>query len=331
MAYELEHRSVGWPEGKECDRLRMMSTQQTERRRRPSPLAKLRRRLAYTDYWKAVRYEREARFGKLAPGTPLLAIYQMGQVGSSSVYEALKAALPERLILHLHSLTPEVIARGHETYARAFPAQRWVHTHLLDSEHLRGLLQTGSLSERLPVVTLVRDPVARNISNFFHRIGVHSPELRFHEKVETQPAEELARELVPLFLEQFNHERSQEWLDAELKTHLGVDVLAQPFERSGGFGHYRGERADVLLLKTERLGDCASEAFRQLLGAPGIRVPRVNDTDRKAYAAVYREFRRIVELPESYLDRLYGGRLASHFYSDEELAAFRSRWRSANR
>ena len=51
-----------------------------------------------------------------------------------------------------------------------------------------------------------------------------------------------------------------------------------------------------------------------------------NTADDKSYADLYAAFRRELTLPEPYLDRVYGSRFARHFYTPDELAAFRRKW-----
>jgi hypothetical protein len=82
----------------------------------------------------------------------------------------------------------------------------------------------------------------------------------------------------------------------------------------------------VLLLRVEDLARVGETVLRSFLGLPDLHLERRNVGKRKYYAASYGEVTRSLRLPEPLLDQIYGSRLARHFYSDQEIAAFRERW-----
>lgn len=117
-----------------------------------------------------------------------LLIYQMGKVGSSSVTEALDA-LPDVETVHIHYLQPERIHAIQESQtARGL---RSPFSHL---DRARLILEFFlPLQPRLDVISLVRDPVARNVSAFFQN-------LPFYWQKITIPASDNAVRLVDDFL-----------------------------------------------------------------------------------------------------------------------------------
>jgi hypothetical protein len=46
----------------------------------------------------------------------------------------------------------------------------------------------------------------------------------------------------------------------------------------------------------------------------------------KVYYHLYRRFAKAVDLPDSYLSRMYKSKYAQHFYTEGELAAFKRSW-----
>lgn len=100
-----------------------------------------------------------------AAHTPIL-IYQMMKVGSNTVRQTLASVL-DQPILHIHFLAQDNltshclgIEREHEW--------RYVAKSLPQMNYLYSLIKNTSAKNRWKVIVLVRDPIARNISLFFH-------------------------------------------------------------------------------------------------------------------------------------------------------------------
>ena len=272
---------------------------------------------------------RFARAHRARRHLPPLLVYQMGKVGSLSVLEMLREACPERDLFHVHFLAPEAVAGEARMYRERFALTHRIDEHHFASLHLRARLDAHP-AQRWQVVTLTRDPVARNLSAFFHTLGYAAPELaaRVERGDDGAIAGELRRQLesTPWWWR-----NPLEWFDRELAPVFGVDVFAQPFPRERGWSVLRSERADVLLLRVEDLERVAGEAFRSFLGVSRAQPVRRNLGEHKPYAAAYRKLARSLALDEEWLDSVYGAWRTRHFYSDEEIAAFRARWsRSGN-
>lgn len=251
-----------------------------------------------------------------------MVVYQMGKVGSQAVARSLERTLGKP-VFHVHFLTPEGIAWAERVYRGAWdPARN--PDHLWDAQHLRRRLDLDRRSEPWRVVSLVRDPVARNLSSFFQVAG-----LQFGVDLERLGAvggAEAVTTLTTLFLERFDeHDVPARWFDDELGAVFGIDVFAAPFPERG-WSQHTAARADVVVVKLERLAEVGDDAFRALLGAPYVEVPDVNVGSDKGYGELYRRFVAAVRLPPAYLDRVYGTRFARHFYTDEERARLTDRW-----
>jgi hypothetical protein len=50
-----------------------------------------------------------------------------------------------------------------------------------------------------------------------------------------------------------------------------------------------------------------------------------NTGEGKQYGEIYRSFLHAVQLPKSYVNSMYSSRYARHFYTPEEIDAFRTR------
>jgi hypothetical protein len=257
--------------------------------------------------------------------TPIL-VYQMGKVGSETVARSLANAGLSVAVFHIHYLTAaalEVVEQRIKNHWN--PSRGGRAVNLWESQCIRKRLRTRRPGERWSVVTLVRDPVARNISDYFHKLAEVNP-----ARVAGEASDELVAELGREFLERFeDHEVPLTWFDSELKSVFGLDVYDAPFPVAKGYSVYENDRAAALCIRAEDLDRVAADAFREFLGIEELTLTAVNLAHEKPYANLYRRFIEQVELPSEYLSRMYESRFARHFYAEEELAAFRWKWQTS--
>lgn len=261
----------------------------------------------------------------------LLVVYQVGKVGSSTIVASLKVLPQWWRVHHVHTLTPEGMAASKAVYHQLtavgvssyFPRAR----HLLSSHYLRKKLpqpaQAGlEQGQRWKVITLVREPIGRNMSEFFQVIDYELPNF-----VTRYNGGELTMdETVQTFLDRFDHDYALHWFDRELNPVLGIDVFAEPFPKAQGYQIYQGPFADLLLLKLEQMDECAGIAFAEFLGLDNFALVKTNVAEEKEYAAAYDEFKQRIALSPAYLQRMYGSRFVQHFYSDAEIDALCAKW-----
>ena len=191
----------------------------------------------------------------------------MGKVGSSTIVATLKAIPSPLPVFHIHLLAEETIARNEQFYfadnrSYLLPSG-WPNTaHLFQSHFFRRQLQLKR--PRWKVITLVREPVVRNISGFFESVEYLIPD--FYGRLEKGQLS--LDELSHSFIHDYKfHDIPLHWFDIELKAALGIDVFASSFPIDKGFAMYESVKADLLLLRLESLSDCYDEAFRQFFGA----------------------------------------------------------------
>jgi len=231
-------------------------------------------------------------------------------------------------------LTPEAIERFAQFVKTSFscdlvtPSQRTLLVrHLMGVQHLRKRLDRQHCLHQWKVITLVRDPVARNLSSFFE---VLDPEMHYglEANLQAKGHEAVVQELCTLFLNAYpDHELPLTFFDTEFKRALGLDVFAIPFSTAKGYQIYKGAPADTLLLRAENLVQSAREAFAEFLGIPEFELTNANLSEEKGYARIYRSVLNTIVLPDAYLQKMYNSQYATHFYSRDEIAAFQAKWR----
>lgn len=268
-------------------------------------------------------------------------VYTMGKVGSSSLMHSLQKAAPDLDVLHVHHLVSENLSRKDALYRhaahrrRGTPIARMFRSeHVWLGQHLNGLIdRPPPHGGRWTIITLIRDPVARNTSAFFQNLWLIFG-FDWAEELRSKPQGDVVSELKELFRGSYADKDwwsegkdtdALTWFDEELRRAFGIDVFDEPFPREDGFKIYEGARAQVLLVRLEDLDRCAPAAMHQLLGLSGFQLHRRNVALDKGYALLYRAFLESMEFPVDYVDRLLGSRAARHFYSETELEEFRRR------
>lgn len=224
-------------------------------------------------------------------------VYQMGKVGSVSV----QVALRQKGLRSIHAHYLWLDDKGE--YNTSKP--ELVHEIL-------------TKNRRWKIVSLVREPISRNISAFFQRIEVYYKQWRNYEY---QP------DMVGSFLNKYEHFWPLIWFDIEMLPLFQIDVYSEPFDHSKGYHIYNGEYADLLVLRLEDFDRIIEKAFKEFVGIKGVKPALSNNTeDRIRIAQTYRDFRQFAKFPRQFIDWMYNSRYSRHFYSEEERKEFRQRW-----
>lgn len=256
-------------------------------------------------------------------GEPIL-VYQMGKVGSSSIVKSLNALKVDRPVYHVHFLNLRNIERAQETlrsiYGRKHSVNRWaLYESRFVVKHL--IRESG---RGLKVISLVRDPVARNLSSFFQNIDIFIPNCETLYNSGRIGVQEITEQYFAKFHE---HELPLTWFDEEMESVFGIDIYsAKPVSSAERVYMCRNGKVELLVMRMEDIDDVAENAVRRFLHVNEFRLEQANVGNKKTYGRIYAEFRKQIKLPGSYLSKMYDSRYARHFYSSEEIESFRRRW-----
>jgi hypothetical protein len=267
---------------------------------------------------------------------PPLVLFQMGKVGSSTIRSSLHALDLDMPIYHTHLLTKARIAETEEKRKKFFRTERYSYLKRpWLNQFLRKQVDDGLLDgKKWKIVTLTREPIARNISTFFENLEVKLLDSGDQYEIKSDYYDidpiivklDDTQELTDLFFDRLRHDSPLVFFDRELKGVFGVDVFASEFSVSKGYKIYKDEKTDVLLIRLENLDDCARDAFKDFLGIDNFTLIDTNIGREKVYAPIYKKLKDSIVLPESYIERMYASKYMRHFYSEEEIARFRAKW-----
>ncbi|MFZ5572835.1 MAG: putative capsular polysaccharide synthesis family protein [Thermodesulfobacteriota bacterium] len=254
---------------------------------------------------------------------PPILIYQMGKVGSSTVHHSLEKAGLGRPIYHIHFLDREHIDGIVRTYYRTSGVLR--PKHLFISLALAPKL-SGKHAGRLKVITLVRDPIARALSDVFENAALFNggrliQEGRFQETaIRSHLENTLTR-----FDERTDYACT--WFDREIRKVLHLDVYAYPFDYQAGFTLIHKDKVDLLILQLESLSKTFEPAMGRFLNTTRpIPLLNTNTGEAKAYASQYQRMKESFRLPENICRKIYGSKYCRHFYNQNAIDRFIQKW-----
>lgn len=247
-------------------------------------------------------------------GKSIVLIYQPGKVASSTITRTLQQC-PQLSVWQIHTLIPEVINQlvRSQQAAGMKPVKCLLQGEVIREELL--IRQRASFR----VITLVREPIERNVSAYFER---------FSEFFPGRTPDQVPLDLLDqAFLERFDHRAIVDWNDQDLYQALGVDVYTVPFHKENGYSIVPHADYDTLVMRTtldDQRKISAISLFLNMEDTP--RLVTANQAEQKVYRDEYRAFRKRIKLHQDLCAELLGSRYARHFFTDAERYQAMQRW-----
>ncbi len=241
----------------------------------------------------------EYKFKKsIVTHTPII-VYQMGKVGSMSIYNSLKEQY-QGTVLHRHVLNT---------------VDDWQDGFLFQLVVEKGL--------PLRLISLMRDPVGRDISAFFQNFEVITG-------IKPQDSKYAQSELNTIYFTspKMDHDVPVTWFNDNIKKHFGIDIYAEPFNKEEGWAMFKKGNIELLLLKAE-ISDVKKAALvKDFTGIKGFKLTASNIGEDKDYATMYTSFKKEIQFPHGYLDKLYTSAEIRYFYTEDEIKGMREKWKT---
>ena len=276
-------------------------------------------------------------FTSLPEKEPVI-VYTMRKVGSTTITGTLRQN-NIKTYKH-HCLNPKNNYGYQDSLKKANnPIQHWLKDgilfrHQLDRWEKRRLKNDSK--DKCKVITIVKDPIAINLSDCFTQLVLDFPYLIADEKLES--VQDYCDWLVGIIAKSVDTKRTysdyfqklvdfpSHWFNSELKTVFNVDVFAEKFSRVRGYQIYKGETAEVLLIRTENINERAKEALSEFFHCDIKELANKNLTTEYSTGAIYKSIRDTIKFPENFVNSYYEQSYIKHFYSEEEIRKFKSKW-----
>ena len=86
------------------------------------------------------------------------------------------------------------------------------------------------------------------------------------------------------------------------------------------------DNIEILVIRTEDINSKIKDAMREFMNLQEFNVMETNIGNKKSYAQKYKDFKASILLPQSYLEEMYNSKYTQHFYSEEEIENFKTKW-----
>nr|MCU0601004.1 putative capsular polysaccharide synthesis family protein [Desulfobacterales bacterium] len=232
---------------------------------------------------------------RFLPKREFILIYQMGKVGSTSVYDSLKKAGLRQPLFFVHFLSDDL------------PEYKQIHLdggivpapyHIELGMALRRVIKKQRGKIHYKIISMVRDPIARQISDVFENPDLMGENIKNASGLidKKKTFDYLTRKLASE--DAFDYVFT--WFDKELKAVFGIDVFSKPFDRDSGWTIYKGEHAEALIIRLEDLSGIGEDAITKFLETPHrISLVKANVRSDTKESEVYRYVKDIVRLDRS--------------------------------
>lgn len=238
-------------------------------------------------------------------------VYTMGKVGSSTVVNSMRNI--DISVIQAHYLTFNRRGSYFVLPERGFLGSIRDFYKTLTVKLKNKIWLKATKNKKIRVITLVREPVARNISAFFE------------QKHYITDKELNVKELTELFWKYANHQAPLIWFDKEIKNLFGIDVYNYKLTDEK-FIKIEDRNIELLVLRLEDLNE-SRKIISDFLGRKDFEIVRANISERKEYADKYTKFKNEIEIPNDYLNKMYNTKYMRHFYTKEEINKFREKYK----
>lgn len=141
----------------------------------------------------------------------------------------------------------------------------------------------------------------------------------------TNTHNEHINELIKDFTLNYNHGVPLSWFDREYKDVLGIDIFKIKFPRLKGYLQITHELFDCLILKLE-IPDKRKETILSEFLKKDYKLKNTNIGNDKFYGEAYKNFKRKIQLPETYVNKMLNSQYTKHFYNPIERQTIKAKW-----
>ena len=247
-----------------------------------------------------------------ASSTPVL-VYQMGKVASSTITSSL-APIPNISLFHVHRLHPDNIFRfQQETKARGWHIPRY-------NDALGICLYNKFIKSGMPlkIISVVREPISRNISAYFQNLDFIWGIRNAHKKIHPD-------RLIARFMDEYPHELPLKWFDEEFKCVLGIDIFDYVFPRDLGFVQIDTDLYNILIMRSN-IKDKIKQKLISAFFGDDISLITKNVSKNKRYYREYKNFKQSIKFTDEFINHMLESKFTTHFYNQANIQQFQKKW-----
>lgn len=250
---------------------------------------------------------------------PDILVYQPSKVASSTMFVSLRRAGIDSVQIHTFQPDEEYVScMSHP----GFFADKRFQFILDDLKFYERYYQQRTKTTK--IITMVREPVARDISEYLTLFG--KGDYILNDRVCTDTYKGVADLLEDLSqIGTFGYEF--EWFDRELKRFTGIDIFSHPFDREKGYSVIKQGNTEILVLKVEKINE-NEKVIADFVGNPEFKIVMSNIGDKNSCKYIYREVKQNMNIPQRVIDRYYkDNKRMDYFYSEKEKESFLKKYR----
>lgn len=224
------------------------------------------------------------------------------------MYHSLKKQFPYKEIWHIHFLGETWLTKmenGHEVFDRNIKLAERFYKRLEERKW------------NIRIITLVRDPVAREISGLFQT---------WQHIFDRPDVTDITLDEALGYLRKEEFGYSENWFNTDFKEFTGLNLFESTFDKDKGYTIYRSNRGPVICLQMERLDEVYNEAMNQFMGNGSYRLERTNITADRSSGAFNVEVKKAFKLDKEKADKVYNSTFTQFFYNKSEIDLFRAKW-----
>lgn len=239
---------------------------------------------------------------------PITLVYQIGKVGSSTIYYSLKEFLNNKNIVHIHTIYNTLESNNDK-----------------DKQVIKGRKVFNLLKENknldFKIITAVREPIQRFLSDIFQNI-----ESRYKHFLDDNNC--VKHEEVKTFVKNTisKHDPIQTWFNNEFLPSMDFTPLVEDLDKTKPYFYFKKDNKEIVLYKLEELNHFQKDIFK-LLFNEDIPVSIKNETKDKSYYADYKIIAKELKFDKEFLFKFYNeNSVTRFFYSQEEINKFIDKW-----
>lgn len=250
---------------------------------------------------------------------PIL-VYQNGKVASSTIADSLRNAGVGNAHIHRFFFKNDIVGKlilGEEETEFIKNSDYFVFQYPQFVKEIKDEMRYKK------IITLVREPIAVDLSTVFQWIGSGIADFYFAERM--QKGKTFSQVVTELMVKIQN--RLFHWFEEELNELCEINIWDYPFDREKGYSIISKNEMEILILKVEKLSQMA-EVIGQFLGTSKFQIESMNRGIDKEYFHIYKKLKNNLKLPKEYVDFYYRDNFyMDYFYTPKEQRDFLDKWR----